>query len=408
MRLPENLEVLRLRELRLLLLGQGISVVGDRMVAVALAFAVLEVGGSPSEVGLVLASATVTMVASVLVGGVVADRVSRRAVMLAADVARVATQGTMALLLVAGAAEVWMLAVLAGLTGVATGFFNPASTALLPEIVAPRDLQPANALRSTTVAAGEIGGPIAAGVLVAVAGAGWAIAADAATFAVSGLCLALLRLGRRPARAPSSFLADLREGWDALRARRWLWSVLAYFAVVNMLWASWSALGPIVADRELGGADAWGFVLGGFGIGALLGGLVATRIDPARPLVVIALVEGLFMLPLVALASGAGVPLLVVGTVLSGGSMTVGIALWMSTLQRNVPSDALSRLSSFDWFASFAFYPVGLALWGPIAGALGVTAALWLAAGLFAVSIAALLALPDVWRLQAAAGSPSG
>lgn len=398
-RMPESLIVLRLRGFRLLFAGQGISVLGDRMVAVALAFAVLESGGSVSAVGLVLAAAMVPLLGSVLIGGVVADRVSRRAVMLAADVVRVGSQGTMAALLIAGTAEVWVLAVLAGITGAATGFFNPASTGLLPEIVPREQLQPANALRASVVSAGEILGPLVAGVLVATAGAGWAIAADAATFAISGVCLAMLRLPGPAPRERSSFLADLRGGWAAFRSRRWVWTVVVYFAVANMLWGAWSALGPIVAHRELGGAAAWGTVLAAVGVGALVGSLLATRARPSRPLVLVALMDGLFALPLAVLAAGAPVTLLAFGAFLSGAGMMLGNSVWESTLQRHVPAESLSRVSSYDWFGSFAFYPLGLAIWGPLAAGIGVAPALWLAFGLFAASILAVLSLAEVRRL---------
>lgn len=410
--LPDNLAVLRLRNFRLLLGAQGISVLGDRMVTVALAFAVLEIGGSTSEVGLVLAAATLPLVGSVLIGGVVGDRVPRKRLMVVADLVRVATQGTMAALLVAGVAEVWSLALLAGLTGVATGFFNPASTAVLPEVVPAAALQPANALRSTAASAAEILGPLTAGLLVAGVGAGWAIAADAATFAVSAACLAFLRLPQRAAREASSFIADLREGWVAFRSRRWLWSVLVYFALANMLWASWNALGPVVAERDLGGADAWGLIGAAVGVGALVGSVAATRIDPARPLLVVALMELLFGLPLGFLAAGAPVALMVGAALCSGFALMVGTSVWLSALQRHVPGESLSRVSSYDWFVSFAFFPLGLALWGPIAAAIGLTASLWLAFGLWMGAAVVLLALPDVSRLermpQATAAAESG
>jgi MFS family permease len=148
------LGVLRRREFRLMFLAQGVSVLGDRMVSVALAFAVLGVGGDASEVGLVLACRMLPMVASLLAGGVVADRVSRRGVMVVTDLVRLGSQGLMGVLLIAGAAHVWTLALLAGITGAATGFFNPASTGLLVAVVAPEELQEANGLRSTGMAAG--------------------------------------------------------------------------------------------------------------------------------------------------------------------------------------------------------------------------------------------------------------
>ncbi len=401
LRRRDTLGVLRLREFRLLFAGQAVSVLGDRMVAVALAFAVLELGGSASEVGLVLACAIAPMAGTVLVGGVVADRLSRRAVMVAADLVRIASQGTMAVLLVTGAAELWMLALLAGLTGAATGFFNPASTGLLPQVVPAEHLQPANALRSSAVSASEILGPLAAGVLVALVGAGWAIAADAATFAVSAACLALMRMpARERVEESRSFVAELREGWGAFRARRWVWTFVAYFAVANMFWGAWSALGPVVAERELGGAAAWGTVLAFFGVGALAGSLLATALAPRRPLVFVACTEVLFCLPLAFLAVSAGVVALAVAATVAGAGMMLGNTVWESTLQRHVPDRWLSRVSSYDWFGSFAFYPLGLALWGPLAGLLGTATALWLAFALFNLSALVLLYLPDTRRLS--------
>jgi predicted MFS family arabinose efflux permease len=399
-RLSESLGVLHRREFRLLLSGQAVSVLGDRMVAVALAFAVLEVGGSISDVGLVLAAGVFPLVGSVLVGGVVADRASRRAVMVVADLVRVASQGTTAALLIAGVAEVWMLALLAGVTGMATGFFSPASTGLLPEVVLAEQLQPANALRSSAVSAGEILGPLAAGVLVAAAGAGWAIAGDAVTFGVSAACLLMLRMPARVAAHPSSFVADLREGWEAFRSRRWVWTVVVYFAFANILWGAWGTLGPVVADRDLGGAAAWGTVLAAMGVGALMGSLLATQVKPRRPLVFLAFADGLFALPLAFLAAAPPVPVLACGALLSGAGMMLAISVWESTLQRHIPGESLSRVSSYDWFGSLAFSPLGLAIWGPVAAAIGISISLWLAFGLSAAAILALLTVPDIRHMR--------
>jgi MFS family permease len=397
----ESLEVLRQRDFRLLFLGQAVSVLGDRMVVVALAFAVLSIGGSTTEVGVVLAASWLPLIASVLVGGVVADRASRRAVMVGADLVRVVSQGAMAAVLIAGVAEVWMLALLAGITGAATGFFSPASTGLLPEVVSAARLQPANALRASAVSTGEILGPLAAGLLVAAAGAGWAIAVDAATFAFSAVCLMLLRPPRRMAGEAKPFLADLRDGWQAFRSRRWVWRFVAYFALANMFWGAWSALGPVVAERDLGGASAWGTVLAAVGVGALIGSLAATQVHPRRPLVFIAVTEGAFGLPLGFLAAGPSVPVLALGALLCGAGMMLGMSVWESTLQRHIPAESLSRVSSYDWFGSFVFVPLGLVVWGPVAGLIGISAALWLACGLFMAFVVSLLLQPEVWRLPA-------
>jgi MFS family permease len=402
-----SLQVLRRRDFRLLFLGQAVSVLGDRMVVVALAFAVIHIDGAASEVGLVLGAAWAPLVITVLAGGVVADRTSRRSVMVTADLVRVATQGTMAVLLITDSAEVWMLAVLAGVTGAATGFFNPASTGLLPEVVPDDELQPANALRATAVSGSEILGPMLAGVLVAAVSAGWAIAADAATFAVSAVCLTLLRPPPREAREPSSFLGDLREGWVAFRSRRWVWTVVAYFALANVLWGAWSALGPVVAHRDLGGAAIWGTILAAMGVGALLGSILATRVRPARPLLLVASTECVFFLPLGFLAAAVPPALLAVSAFLSGVALMLCMSVWESTLQRHIPGESLSRVSAYDWFGSYAFYPLGVAAWGIVAGAIGIHTALWVAFTLNAVAALALVAVPDIRSFRGAGrGAP--
>jgi MFS family permease len=401
MRLPDSLDVFRQREFRLLWAGQAVSGVGDGMMPVAASFAALEVSDSTAAVGIVLACFTVPLVGSVLVGGVVADRVSRRAVMVAADLVRVASQGATAALLITGSAELWTLGLLASVSGAATGFFTPAATGLLPRIVSPERLQHANALRATATSAGEIVGPLSAGLLVAAAGAGWAMAIDAGTFAVSAVCLMAMRVAGRAEREPSTFLADLRDGWTAFRSRTWVWTFVVYFAVANVFWGAWMALGPVVAERDLGGAAAWGTVLAAFGVGALAGSLVATRVSPSRPLLFVACTEALFALPLAFLAALTAVPVLAVGALLSGAGATLGMSVWESTLQRHIPDEWLSRVASFDWFGSFAFYPLGLAAWGPIAATIGISLSLWLAFGLFIACVLALLTVPDVRRLPA-------
>jgi MFS family permease len=393
---------LRQREFRLWFCAQGVSVFGDRMVAIALAFAVLELGGSASEVGLVLASRMLPLVGALLIGGVVADRVSRRRVMVVADVARIVTQGAIAALVITGAADVWMLAVLSGMTGVATGFFNPAAVGLLPAVVAPEHLQEANGLRATAMSAGEILGPAVAGVLVAAAGPGWALAIDATTFAISAGFLAALRLPERIPREASSFLADLREGWGVFRSLTWVWTFVLWAAFGNLLWGAFSVLGPVIAERDLGGAAAWGTVLAGMGVGALVGSLLAVRARPRRPLVLAALCYGLFAVPMAVLALGAPVPLLALGAVAGGTGMMLGNSVWEATLQGNVPPAALSRVSAYDWFGSLAFNPLGLAIWGPIAALVGISAALWIAVVLMFASAGMLLAVPAIRRMRPA------
>ncbi len=175
--------------------------------------------------------------------------------------------------------------------------------------------------------------------------------------------------------------------------------MVAYFAAANLFWGAWSALGPVVADRDLGGAAIWGAILAAVGVGALAGSVLATQVRPGRPLVFVALSEALFALPLGFLAATSIVPLLIFAALLSGVGLMLGMSVWESTLQRHIPADSLSRVSSYDWFGSFIFYPVGLAIWGPIATAIGIHTSLWIAFGLFVCSILALIAVPAVRRL---------
>jgi MFS family permease len=401
--------VLRRRDFRLYFLGQSVSLFGDGMTRVALAFAVLGVGGSVPEVGLVLAANTLPEIGCVLVGGVVADRISRRRLMVAADVVRLMSQGTMAALLIAGDAHVWSLALLAGIGGAASGFFNPASTGLLLAVVGAEDVQRANGMRATSMAAGEIAGPIVAGLLVDGAGAGWALAVDASTFGVSAAFLCLLRVDGRPAaRAGASFLVDLREGWREFRARTWVWTFVLSIGIGNMLWGAWSALGPVVADRDLGGAAAWGTVLAAMGAGGVAGALLAIRVKPRRPLVVVALAYLTFSPPLALLGAGAGVALVAGGALLAGTGLMLGNTVWESTLQRNIPTESLSRVSAYDWFGALAFRPLGLVLWGPVSVAIGVGSSLWLAFALQTALAVTLLALPATRRPSATVAGASG
>ena len=252
-RLPQGLAVLHQRDYRLFFIGQSASLLGDGMVNVALAFAVLELGGSASQIGLVLACETLALVACLLVGGVVADRTSRRAVMVGADLARVASQGALAALLIAGTAE----------SGPSRSW--PASPARrrASSSLPRRAWSRRSSLRRTCSRRmgyarrrwrrARSSGRLAAGVLVATAGPGWALGIDAATFAVSAAFLSRLRLPPRIAREAESFFQELREGWRAFRSRTWVWAFVASAAIGNMLWGAWSVLGPVVADRDLGG-----------------------------------------------------------------------------------------------------------------------------------------------------------
>jgi predicted MFS family arabinose efflux permease len=397
-RLPADLAVLRLRNFRLVFGAALVSLLGDGVVPVALAFAVLDLTGSATDLGIVLAARTIALVASLLVGGVVADRVGRRAVMVSADVVRLVTQAAIAALLVSGHATVLEIALSQVLLGAASGFFNPASSGLIP-VVAGEWLQQANALRGMALAAGNIAGPAIAGVLVVAAGPGWALLVDAASYGASAALLARVPPDRdRPARA-THFLTDLRDGFDEVRSRTWLWATIAVFSLVNAFAAAFPVLGALTAKRYLGGASAWAAILVARAVGSLIGGTSLLRLRPRRPLLVTTLAGMITALPTVLLAAPAPLAVIVIGALISGIGPMVFNTLWETTLQQHIPAAARSRVSSYDWFGSVALQPVGYALMGPLAAGIGLSGALYLCGGLEFAALASLLTIRDIRTL---------
>lgn len=393
------------RAFRLFFFGQGISAVGDRIVSVALAFAVLDLTGSVKDLGIVLAAQTVPLVLFLLLGGVWSDRVSRRALMLASDLVRAATQGTSAALLVTGSAHVWQLVILQALYGMAAAFFGPASRALLPQTVASADLQQANALMAISANVANVGGPALAGVLIATIGPGWGLAFDASTFVASAAFLALMRVQVvTPAAVRASTLSELRAGWRSFSSRTWLWASVAILMGANAFGLGpMSVLGPEVARISLGGPAAWAAISTARGIGAVLGGAVGLRWHPHFPLRAVFAASLLGTPALLALlAAAAPLPALLAAALVSGMALTLFNLIWFTVEQRAIPPGELSRVSSWDSLGSFAASPVGLAAAGPIAVAVGISTALYGAAAVFVLSSVAALAVPSIRNLSAA------
>jgi MFS family permease len=400
MRLPVALRALHEREFRLLFVGQSVSLVGDGMVNVALPFAVLGLTGSATDLGFVFAAYTLPLVGFLLVGGVFADRFQQRGVMIVSDLVRFGSQGLVATLLVSGHARLWELIVLQAVRGTALAFFLPASTALTPLTVGPELLQQANALRGLSMALGNVIGPALGGVVVVAVGSGWAIGFDSASYAVSAAFLLALRLPPRVPLPPQPFLQDLLDGWREFTARTWVWTNLTFIGIGNMVFNWFFVLGAVVAKRSLGGADAWGLIVAALGLGSVVGGVVALRIRPRRPLVVANLGLVLFTLPPGLLALRLPVALVAAGTLVGGIGGTLFNAVWETALQRHIPPERLSRVTAYDWFVSTAANPAGQALAGPIAGGIGIDAALAAAAGWLLAAPFLVLAIPSVRHLR--------
>ena len=407
MRLPARLDVLRLRNFRNLYIGEAVSMLGDGLFPVALTFGVLDLRHSGSDVGLVLAAFSLPMVLFTLIGGVWSDRLRREWVMIASDLVRFLTMAVIAALLLSGHAQVWSLALLGFIYGCGDAFFFPAFGALIQQIVPAERLQEANALRGMADGFGWFVGPSISGILVALIGAGGTLALDALTFLVSAGFLLTLRVPTLlRTKAPASFRVELRDGWREVRSRTWLWvMMLRAMLVLFVTIAPLQVLGPLAITARRESPALWGLMVGLFSLGMLGGGLIALYYRPRRPMVTVALCGTTASAPMIALALQlARVELLAVW-LLRGIAIGVLSAVWDTTLQRRIASESMARVSSWDWMTSGGLWPLGLVLAGPIAQLMGISAALWLSAGLgIALSLWVLL-VKDVWRLR---GLPPG
>ncbi len=398
MRLPQALRALEERQFRLVFSAQAVSVLGDNVVPVAMAFAVLDLTGSATDLGLVLAARTVPLVLFILVGGVWADRLPRQRLMVGSDAVHFASQALMAVLLITGTAQLWQLIVLQAIHGTATAFYRPAATGLIPHTVSRDNLQRANALLFLALSVGTIAGPAIAGVVVELASPGWAIGLDAVTFLVSAaLLLRVQPLGFVTVSEGRGFFGDLARGWSEVRSRTWLWLTIINAAVFQCaVLGSFYVLGPVVAGESLGGASSWALILTAFGAGAVLGGLAALRFRPGRPLVALYLLM-LGVAPGIALlAVGAPAWLIAAAEIPAGVAMGFGGTLWETTLQEKIPPDALSRVAAYDWMGSGALRPLGLIAAGPVAAALGLEPALLIVASIIVVSSGVALGVPSI------------
>jgi hypothetical protein len=386
------------RRFRRLFIGQTCSAAGTALVPVALAFAVLGAGGGPGALGLVLAASRLPLAVFTVFGGVVGDRLPRRAVMLTSDGARALIQAVTAALLASGHVSIAAIAVLQAAHSTAAAFFNPAATGLTPQTVDPEHLQEANALLGLARGGTAIAGQVAAGVLVAAFGAASVFAIDAATYVVSAGSLVLLRpAGAAPGPAASSVRRDLAEGWRAFQSQTWIAAGSLHIALLNaFVLAPFFVLGPVVSARWLGGAAAWGAVAAGFALGMVGGGMLAMRVRAGRPLV-LAFGAILVSIPqFVLLALHAPVALVVAAAVLGGGQSSFFTALWTTTLQARVPPAAISRVAALSSVSMLALAPVAYALVGPATALTGVSAVLLFGAGWTLVSTVVVLSLGSV------------
>ena len=396
MRLTRSLGVLHEWSFVRYLAAVSVSTLGSGMAMVALAFAVLGFG-TATDLGIVLLAREVPVVALLLLGGVFADRIPRKRILVGSDLLKGAAQLTTAFLLFSGSARVWNVALLQAVFGVAGAFSRPATIGLVKEAVHEDRLQEANALVGLSNSVLSIAGPAIGAIIVASGSPAWAIAIDATTFFASATLTASMRVASTVRLASTSVLRDLRDGWREFVQRSWAVAMVISFGLFQLTYfPALLVLGPVVAKGQLGGAAAWGTILAIESAGAIVGGLFALRIKFRRPLVA----SQLLVLPAGLLLLSLAVPLPVVAiaivTFLGGIGFALGGTLWFTALQQNVPGHALSRISSFDWFGSVALNPIGYALIGPIAAAIGTPETLVFAGAINIAVCLSVVLVPSV------------
>lgn len=400
-----RLAVLRERAFALLFSAQLISTIGDVMASVAVPFAIIELGGGASDIGLVLAARAVPLVLFLLVGGVWADRLPRRLVMIGSDVVRGICQAVFATILVLGVGGVPAIMGIMFVYGAAEAFFRPALSGIVPQSVGTERLQDAYGLIAITPALGMTLGGIVGGTAVALISPAGAIAIDAASFAVGIVLLSLARFRHvKSAERGRAFLADLREGWMAFRTRTWLVVVVigeSFYALLVM--PAIFVGGPLIAEQFLDGAASWAVVISCFGLGFATGGLVAQRLTPSRPIVVSYAVTVLFAGFFVLLALPAPTAVLGVGAWVGGTVIAISGTLLETTITRQVTPDLRSRVGSFRALGSQVCQPIGFAVIGGVIAGIGLSGVMWIAAAAVLANIALVLGTPSVRALDASA-----
>jgi MFS family permease len=391
--LPDSLSPLRDPRFAWFFGGRFISTMGSVMAPVALTFAVLDLTDSPSALGAVLAARSIPLVLFLLVGGVVADRFSRSVVMQVSHLTSAATQGMVAVLLLTGTAELWMVIVLEAVNGVVSAFTFPAMQGVVPLVVPRSHIQQANAMLGFSRNGLAILGPTVAALIVVTAGSGWAIAVDALTWAVASFCMARLKLaGAMAVKGPKpSMAADLREGWTAFTSLTWVWVVVVSFGVLNAIQAgAMFTLGPAIA-RDTIGIDGWGYVLSAEAVGLLTMTAVMLKFRLRRPLRAGMLGVCLIGGPMLVLGLHPSLSLLIPLSFVAGCGIEVFSIGWQTALHEHIPNAVLSRVSSYDALGSFVAIPLGQLTYGPLANLFDLTDVMLVSAVIFiAISLVTL------------------
>ncbi len=396
-------QVLSQRYVKRFLAARLISSFGNGMSPIALAFGILHLrGGSTSELGWVLGSATIAMMVMAPFGGVIADKFGRVRVVGICDI-----WGSLGLFVQAGFfatghVPIWVFLFANINFGLSWGVFWPASSGVLPAICRDEALQKANSLQNFISNGSMIAGAAVGGYIVSAWGATTGLFIDAATFTTAGiLVFSFGHVVAKRAEDESSMLDDLLHGWRVFLSYRWIVLVVAGTSFLMMAWAMGeNILGPLIAINHFHGAKSWALVLTAESVGYLVGSLIGLRLNFTYPMRWMAALMSVLALYLFTLAHPHSLLLIALSAFVWGIALDIISSVWMTALAREVPREALSRVSSFDALGSYAFRPVGLIIAGPLATAFGIAMTLnWATALVVAIAVL-LLCVPQVRNMK--------
>lgn len=357
---------------RHLFFARLLTVLGNGIAPIALAFAVLDIGGSATELGVVVAARSLFNVAFLLVGGVLADRYSRSRVLVLSSLVAACSQGVVAWLVLDGSATVMLLAILGTINGAAAGIALPASSALVPQTVPAHNLREANAFIQLGIYSGTVVGASLGGILTSAVGPGWGLAIDALGFAASAPLYLAIRMGAiQETAAQSNILQDLRDGWKEFISRAWVWAIVVQFTIINAAFSGVvMVLGPIIADASFG-RTRWGVIVAAQSVGLIVGSFLALRWRPRRDLFIGVMLVAVCAVPIYLLSQSVSTAWLLAAFFLAGISFGLFGVAWAQSLQTHIPPEKLARVYAYDAMGSFIAIPVGELAAGPLAAHFG-------------------------------------
>lgn len=386
---------------RHLFFARLLTVLGNGIAPIALAFAVLDMGGTAADLGIVIAARSIFNVAFLLIGGVLADRYSRSKVLLYSSVIAAISQAIVAFLVLDGSATIILLAVLGAINGAAAGTSLPASQAMVPQTVPVHCPREANAFIQLGIYGGTVIGASLGGVLTSVTGPGWGLAVDALGFAASAPLYLMIRTSfAQPLESKSNILQDLKEGWAEFISRTWVWAIVVQFTLVNAAFSGvMMVLGPVVADSTFGRAG-WGMAIAAQSVGLIAGSFIALRWRPRRDLLIGTMLVVFCAGPITVLALIPSTPALMATFFIAGVGFGLFGVVWAQSLQTHIPPEKLARVYAYDALGSFVAIPVGELAAGPLAMHYGNTRVLVVSAVVVVIATVAASFVPAIRRLD--------